>query len=349
DVAPGDAAALLQYLRALVAVGKKDEAAAIRARLREAGITGSRHNAGLIDYLSLTPAQQRDRYTANLRSIVAADPGNQDARIRLADILLSQGSVEEALPLLRQACAAADDAATQARCGRTLLNHQQYQAALEFLTPAANRLPAARLDLAIALFHAKDAASALCELDRTAPDQRQGDFYLLRAELLDALGRVDEAAAALNEGIRSMPARPTVYLEATGFLLKRGLYSQTLKLLEQATKLLPDERELLFAQAIALELLNRGDDARRLLDRIQVRWPEWDRPWLLKGMLLESQYQSAEARQALETAIALGANTPEAYYYLALAITQAAPEETDAAQAAIAKAMALTSTDPYVY
>ena len=65
--------------------------------------------------------------------------------------------------------------------------------------------------------------------------------------------------------------------------------------------------------------------------------------------MLEIQLKSAEARQTLETAIALGANTPEAYYYQALAITHAAPDDLDAAQNAIAHALALTSKDPYVY
>ncbi len=61
------------------------------------------------------------------------------------------------------------------------------------------------------------------------------------------------------------------------------------------------------------------------------------------------QFKPAEARRALETAIALGANTPEAYYYQALAITQAAPEDVEGAERTIERAMALTTKDPYVY
>ena len=58
---------------------------------------------------------------------------------------------------------------------------------------------------------------------------------------------------------------------------------------------------------------------------------------------------STEARQALEKAIALGADTPEVYYYEALAITHANPGDVDAAQKAIDHALALTSTDPYAF
>ncbi|HZU28769.1 MAG TPA: tetratricopeptide repeat protein [Bryobacteraceae bacterium] len=347
--APDDAAALLQYYRALVKTGQTQEAAAIRARLSQAADRGPRPDEGLVQYLGMSPAEQRERYLENLRRIVAGNPRNADARIRLADQLLAQGDSNEGIDLLRQACAGSGDDALSVRCGTTLLNHEQYQAALPFLTQAATKLASARLDLAIALFHTKSAEAAIAELDRTPAAERQGDFYLLRAELLDAMGKVAEAADALNRGIRAAPARPSLYLEATGFLLKRGLYRQALEFVEAATRLLPDERELALAQAITLELLNRRDDASRLLDRMQERWPEWDRPWLLRGMLLESQYQSAEARQALETAIALGAGTPEAYYYLALAITHAAPDDTAAAQKAIEEAMKRTSSDPYVY
>src|SRR5579859_3899018 len=113
--------------------------------------------------------------------------------------------------------------------------------------------------------------------------------------------------------------------------------------------MVPGEPELLLAQWVTLGLLRRDDDARKLLAKIQARWPEWDRPYLLNGILLEMQLKSAEARRSLEIAIALGANTPEAYYYQALAITHLSPEDAEAAENAIARAMALTATDPYVY
>src|SRR5260370_23382836 len=102
-------------------------------------------------------------------------------------------------------------------------------------------------------------------------------------------------------------------------------------------------------QVVTLDLLRREVDGEKLLAKIQTRWPEWDRPYLLNGILLELQLKSAEARQALETAIALGANTPEAYYYYALAITHDAPNDLEGAQSAITRALALTSKDPYIF
>lgn len=206
-----------------------------------------------------------------------------------------------------------------------------------------------RLDQAIALFQKQGAQAALLELDQTATEDRNGDYYLLRAQILDSMGKTQDAVDALNRGMRAAPTRSDLYLQAAAFLLKHNMLREALELLQQASRVLPDDRELLLAQAVTFELLRREDDAQRLLDEIQTRWPKWDRAYQLKGILLEIQLKSVEARKALEKAIALGANTPEVYYYEALAITHANPDDVDAAQKAVNHALALTSTDPYAF
>lgn len=206
-----------------------------------------------------------------------------------------------------------------------------------------------RLDVAIERFQRQGAQAALSELDQTPVADRNGDYYLLRAQLLDSMGKLQEAVDALNRGMRAAPTRSDLYLQAAAFLLKHNMLHEASDLLEQAARVLPDDRELLLAQAVTLELLRREDDAQKVLNQILARWPEWDRAYQLKGILLEIQLKSSEARQALEKAIALGADTPEVYYYEALAITHANPSDVDAAQKAIDHALALTSTDPYAF
>lgn len=206
-----------------------------------------------------------------------------------------------------------------------------------------------RLDLAIERFQRQGARAALSELDQTPVADRKGDYYLLRAQFLDSMGKVREAVDALNLGMRAAPTRSDLYLQATGFLLKHNLLREASDLLDQASRVLPDDRDLLLAHAVTLELLRRETDAQVLLSKILARWPKWDRAYQLKGIFLEIQLKSAEARHALETAIALGANTPEVYYYEALAITHANPDDVNDAQKAITHALALTSTDPYAF
>ena len=244
------------------------------------------------------------------------------------------------------------DAALLADCGRLLLEFNQFELARQFLEPVLTKAPSAggaRLDLAIAIYHLQTPAAALAELDQTTPPERKGDYYLLRAQLLDALGKLPEAADALNRGIQTAPTRPELYLQAAGFLLKHKHYDQALKLLEQASHILPDNQDLLLAQAVT-----PGDYSARRGGAKDPRQDsgalaEWDRPYLLNGILLEIQLRSEEARQMLETAIALGADTPETYYYETLAITHTAPNDLVLAQGTIARALELTSNDPYIF
>jgi len=351
-LAPDSPLVLVQYRRALVQLGRKPEAAALLAHLKTAasGAESAHGHVGLIDYLSLSPTGQRARYLANLRENSAADPGNVRLKVRLANALFIEDLTAEALEIVRSLTPDAMDARLQAECGRMLLQFEQFSAARRFLELAVAKeaSSAARLDLAITIYHLENAAAALTELERTSSAHRNGDYYLLSAQLLDAQGKFTEAAQALNRGIRAAPTRPDLYLQSVAFLLKHKLYDQALELLKQTERILPDNRDLLLAQAVTLAIMPRDDEAQKVLASIQARWPEWDRPYLLNGIILEIQLRSSEARGMLETAIALGANTPEAYYYEALAITHTAPDDLEQAQSAIARALALTSNDPYI-
>jgi tetratricopeptide (TPR) repeat protein len=205
-----------------------------------------------------------------------------------------------------------------------------------------------RLDLAIAVFHTAGPVAGLLVLDKMPAGQRQGDYYLLRAQMLDASGRFEEAAQTLNRGILSAPTRPDLYHQASLFLIKHEKYDESLELLQQAIKALPNAPELLVTQAITHELLKQPEEAKKLLTQIQSRWPEWDLPYLVHGIILEIHLYSEEAKAQLETAIALGTRDPAAYYYLALAIQHTAPEDTESAQKAISEAVRLRPEDPYI-
>ena len=103
--------------------------------------------------------------------------------------------------------------------------------------PDASRAMAqTRIDLALLLFRGQGPDAALQKLDETPETERSGDYYLLRAQLLDAQGKVEEAAAALNQSLRTAPTRVEIYYEAVGFLLKHKLYHEAETFLEQASR-----------------------------------------------------------------------------------------------------------------
>jgi tetratricopeptide (TPR) repeat protein len=236
-------------------------------------------------------------------------------------------------------------------CGKELFNYGQYAASREFLEPVVAANPSAsdlRFDLAIAVFHSGTADDALKVLDGTPPEQRQGDYFLLRAQILDAMNRYEEAVEALNRGLASAPTRADLYFQAAVFLFKHEQYGQAVRLLERATRTLPDAPELQLLLAMAYEMVRYHDQTLHVLEQIESRWPEWALPYMVQGIALAIRLRSAEAKPVIERAIALGADNGITNYYLALVIVNSTPERVEEAYEAISKALQTTPDDVYI-
>jgi len=247
--------------------------------------------------------------------------------------------------------AAGADAATLADCGKALLEHEQYGLAAEFLEKA----PDAKLDLAIAVFHSVGPEAGLAKLDEIPAGERAGDYFILRAQILDSVGKSGEAADSLNRGIRAAPRRADMYFEAAAFLIQHSQFKQAATLLDDATRLIPDAPNLWLARAVALDLPVahgrsheeevRSEEAMTVLAQVESRWPAWDLPYLVHGMILEDQLKSKQAKQMLDLAIALGCREADAYYYEALAITNTTPVDLPGAEKAVSQAVTLNPED----
>ena len=227
----------------------------------------------------------------------------------------------------------------------------QYKAAREFLDQAAQSEPSnvqLRVDLALALFHDTGPETALTELDRTPAEVRNGDYFLLRAQLLDALQRPQEAAEALNRGILSTPTRADLYLQAGLFMATHGQVQQMVEFLAKADRVVPENPQLWLTRAIGLAILHQNEDAEALLTKMESLWPEWYLPYLIHGIILSYRVRPVEARPLLETAIALGAYQATAYYNLAYVIITSDPGNVAEAQAAVQEALARSPKDPYI-
>jgi Flp pilus assembly protein TadD len=106
----------------------------------------------------------------------------------------------------------------------------------------------------------------------------------------------------------------------------------------------PDDPDLLLTKATVLELERKTGDAEDVLKKIQLRWPEWGRAHLIRGIMQATHRNPEQALQSIQTAIALGERTSSAYYYLAAVSRSARPDDRDAAQRAIAEALRLDPT-----
>ena len=174
-------------------------------------------------------------------------------------------------------------------CGRALLHAGQYHAAREFLDEAAAADPLnaqLRVDVALAAFRDAGPETALSELDTAPAEARNGDYYLLRAELLDTLRRPQEAAEALNQGIQASPTQPDLYLQAALFLVTHGKVQQTVELLTKADEVVPNNPQLWLTRAVGLAILHQDDPAAAALTKMESLWPEWDLPYLVHGVIL---------------------------------------------------------------
>jgi tetratricopeptide (TPR) repeat protein len=269
-LAPSDPKILLHYSQALLRGGRNEESVAVAQKFKELRPeeTRARPYGGLLEFLSLPPQGQRDRYMTNLRQRITLNPRDATLQARLGELLLAEGKTAEAREAFQQVLSLTSDVKTLSDCGKTLLDEEQYDLAREFLDPLVAADPSAsntRLDLTIALFHTAGPSVALNELDKMPQAQRGGDYCLLRAEILDAMGRTEEAAAELDRAFGAAPTRPDLYFETAMFLIKHGQYQRALDVLAQGLRVAPDTPEFLVTQAITYAVLEQSDKAEQVL------------------------------------------------------------------------------------
>ncbi len=353
QLAPNDPKVLMHYSRALLRADRKEEAAAVLHKLEQLGPDAQRGrpHSGLLDFFNLAPAQRRAQYLANIEGRIRMNPRDPSLRVRLGKELLAEGKTPEALQAFREVLALTSEAKILAECGKALLGGEQYDAAREFLervVAADVSASDARLNLAIAAFHVSGPEAGLAELEKVPAGQRRGDYFLLRAQMLDAQGRPDEARESLNRGFRAAPSRPDLFFQAALFLIKHEQYQRAVDLLQQALRVIPDEPKLLLTEAIAYGLMDWPEESRKLLTGIESRWPEWSQPYLINGIILSGHAKFAEAKPLLETAVALGSNDAAAYYNLALADIDIITPDIEGAHQAIEKALRLNRDDAYI-
>jgi tetratricopeptide (TPR) repeat protein len=351
ELASGDSKTILHFARALADAGLTSESKAAMDRFRQLGPAINKSvPGGLVDFLSFTPEQQHADYRARVEKAARANPGDALAQVNLLKLLLDDGKLDEVAPTAHRIAGLKPGAAVLADAGRALLESKQYPPAIELIEQSVAAGPSADadLDLAIATFHATGAREGLQRMDRVPEGQRTGDYYLARAQMLDASGRPDEAAAALEQASQRAPKRVDLYQQATAFLVGKGRFGEALGLLDRAAQALPQNREILLMRATTLELAGRTADAEKLLGEMQNRWPEWHAIWVARGVVLETHQHFEEARQALEIAVVLGARSSEAYCYLADSSFRSTPARTDAAEVAIRKAVSLAPEDPWI-
>ncbi len=318
-LAPDDSKTQLHLARALADAGEAAESKAAMERFRQLGpVVNKAVPGGFVDYLSLTPEQRRADYRARVEKMVREHPDDAAAQVTYLRLLLEAGDNARAAQVARKITALHPPAAVLAGAGQALLEMRQYDAAQPLLEKAASLAPSPELQLylAIATFHDSGPGAGLKLLDQIPQTARGGDFFLARAEMLYESNRPADAAPALEQALRAAPAQSSLYRRACVLLMLHTRTEDALRVSGEALKALPQDRYILLLRAVVLEHAGRTADAGLLLGQIQNRWPEWPAGWVAHGAILGIHGDRRQARAALATAVALGADSPEIKAYL---------------------------------
>ncbi len=314
ELLPSNSSVLLHLGRALSKTGQQEEAAAVFARYRELGPnqSASPHPEGLVEFLSLSPEEQRTRYRAGVEHTVQSYPDNVEAQVRYLGILLEDGKTSDAAAVVRILSTLKLTASLLAEAVRALLASGQYLFAKQLLeqngSAATSELaPELGIDLAVADLHVTGAQAGLDDLNRIPQPQRNGDYYLARAQMLELQDRPQDAELSIQQAIRANPTRPELYRQAALLLIKDHHLAEATNLLAQASRTVSKDPEILLLQALALELSGNHASSDSEFKQLESRWPEWYKVWIANALVLAARQQQKGADSMRQASIALGA------------------------------------------
>lgn len=274
--APDDRGVLMHLGRALSEVGKDEESRAVLAHLDSLGPEQPAPDrwSNVLGTLDLPPAQRQARFISSLERAVQRKPADASLRLQLGNALLAAGRREDAAKTVR-----------------------------EIEDPD----PATRIEIAELVRRASCAQAALLELDRVSDEGRQEVFHVLRAELLEAAGRRDDARREVASSRAAIARSPETAFRAAVLEFEWSDYAAAAEMVQHAAPL----RASLLVRAAALHRLGKVADAAQILHEAESRWPEWGRVFLLHGALLAWSGERSEAGRMLGTARALGEKVPD--------------------------------------
>ncbi len=178
---------------------------------------------------------------------------------------------------------------------------------------------------------------------RNAAEPLAAEQALVRADGLQAGGRLGEAVAVIQAAAVAAPADPALWSRLGTLLTEQGHVAAAAAALERALALRPASEAALYNLARVRLLQGRGETALDLLDRAVAIAPRFAAAHANRGVALLALGRAAEAQAAFGQAVHLQPKVVEAQRGLAAACL--ALGDLDAAAAAQAAALALSPDD----
>lgn len=310
-LSPNDRDVLFHLATALMNQGRPNEARPFLTQfsaVKEGPKIVAREESGLIEAANLPAAELSNRLIQQLSDQAKANPADLTVKFALGRALLAAGQNAQALTVFRDLLASNPNAEMLEEAGRALLKADQYALARDFLKRASDQ-GRPTLELVIAVFFTDGPNAAMNTLEGIPESQDSGDHRLLRAKILDAIGQPAEADRVVIESLSLPITNPALAAESAFLLLRDGKSQEALKLIDRGLQSAPEDQNLLLAEVAALAANGKKQDAARNLKDVERRWPEWDRPYLVDALLLAETNQAADAREKIQLARALGAET----------------------------------------
>ncbi len=204
ELAPRDSRTVFHYARALASAGQQDQAKLMMARFRELGPEVSRRHGGLVDFLALSPQEQSAHFRERITQAAREQKTNVAVQVEYLRILIADSQLEQAAQCADRIFRLNPSGGVLASVGHILIGANQFALAKQFLDKAAASGTGSTdllLDQAIATSHAVSAEAGLTLLDRVPEPERNGDYYLARAQMLDATGQFEPGSERSQPGI----------------------------------------------------------------------------------------------------------------------------------------------------
>lgn len=247
-------------------------------------------------------------------------------------------------------CLRAGDARAGAALGALLLQRERFEEAAAVLGPLARTLPAdagIAVNLSLAMRRGGDAEGALQHARRasTLAPMLVSAWNALGLAALE-LGRVEEALAAFESGLRNAPGHRALVLHRAHCLRRLGRIAEALPLYAQVVEADPGLLDAWRGLAAAEAALGHVDEALRSRERALALAPG-DRDVAIEyAVMLMQAGRAEEAEHALSHLVQTGATDAQAWAWLGRARLKLG----DAARArgAFERARALDPGDPVV-